>query len=115
MLVCRKVTKVSSVCQLIFHPLFLVHIPADKHATIAHLNVPVDQKNFVVHDHHHSHGDKKILEMIKSSKLLTLCIPKRCVDITHVYDTVVILVAVNEEYIKWIATNPDKAQEINRS
>ena len=86
-----------------------------KSNTIAYLNVPEDQKNFVVRDHHHSHEDKKNLEIIKSSNLLTLCIPKRCVDITQVYDTVVILIAVNEEYIKWIATNPDKTQEINRS
>ena len=91
----------------------------DKEATIARLNLPLDQKAVGVHDLHYSHKDTNVLEFMKENNLLSLYIPAGCTDIMQTTDTVayipfkVGLIAAFQEYLfveynKWISLNPDK-------
>ena len=60
----------------------------DKDATIARLNLPLDQKALVIHDLHYSHKDATVLAFMAENNLCSLYIPAACTDVMQTCDTV---------------------------
>lgn len=60
----------------------------DKDATIARLNLPLDQKALVIQDLHYSHKDATILAFMAENNLCSLYIPAACTDVMQTCYTV---------------------------
>ena len=60
----------------------------DKTATIARLNLPVDQKSIVLQDLHSSHKDEDVLKLMGQNNIFSVYIPAGCTDVMQTCDTV---------------------------